>query len=61
MTVHRRGSVITIPKKLSHHIPVMPIWESTNFSETITTKYHDIDSEDFQIYKQARRGGKERP
>ena len=54
VTVHRNGVQMQIPRKLSHHIPVMPIWESTNFIDTISLKFYDLNSDEFQIYKQVR-------
>ena len=35
----------------------MPSWESDNFTETIMTDYHNMDSEDLQIYEKAARKG----
>ena len=52
VTVQRNGVSMQIPRKLSHHIPVMPIWESVNFIDTISINYHDLNSDEFQIYKQ---------
>ena len=96
--VTRNGTKMQIPRKLSHHIPQMPIWSSEAFQEKVHTithhfevglvylhlhmrlsfvwffffeenifwdfvtvshiskesqKFHDIDSEEFQLYKHA--------
>ena len=29
--VHRSGSVVSIPRKLSHHVPIVPILESQDY------------------------------
>ena len=54
VTVQRNGVSMQIPRKLSHHIPVMPIWISNNFIDTISLKFYDLNSDEFQIYKQVR-------
>ena len=56
VTVQRNGVSMQIPRKLSHHIPVIPIWQSTNFIDTISLKFFDLNSDEFQIYKQVKTG-----
>ena len=51
ITVHRSGSIVSIPKRLSHHVPTVPIIESVAFENKIKVTFHDIDAEEFQIYK----------
>ena len=54
ITVHRSGSIVSIPKRLSHHVPTVPIIESVAFENKIKVTFHDIDAEEFQIYKLAK-------
>ena len=53
VTVHRSGSILSIPRRLSHHVPTVPIIESEAFENRIVVKFHDIDSDEFQIDKKA--------
>ena len=51
--VHRSGSIVSIPRKLSHHVPVVPIIDCQDHEFKITTHWADIDSEEYQLYKTA--------
>ena len=51
--VHRSGSIVSIPKKLSHHVPRIPILESQDYDRKVNMNFHDINSEEFQLYKTA--------
>ena len=51
--VHRSGSSVSIPRRLSHHVPVVPIIDSQEFEQKLTIQFHDPASEDFQLYKSA--------
>ena len=51
--VHRSGSSVSIPRRLSHHVPVVPIIDSQEFEQKLTIQFHDPSSEDFQLYKSA--------
>ena len=52
--VHRSGSIVSIPRKLSHHVPVVPIIDSLDHEMKVTTIFADIDSEEYQLYKRAK-------
>ena len=51
--VHRSGSIVSIPRKLSHHVPIVPIIESQDFEKKLNVDYHSMDSEEFKLYKTA--------
>ena len=51
--VHRSGSIVSIPRKLSHHVPIVPIIDSQEFEHKLKVHYDDFESEDFQFYKTA--------
>ena len=51
--VHRNGVPMTIPRKLSHHVPTVPIKDTDDFQEKLLVKFHDTDSDEFQLYKVA--------
>ena len=34
--VHRSGSSVSIPRRLSHHVPVVPIIDSQEFEQKLT-------------------------
>ena len=51
--VHRSGSSVSIPRRLSHHVPVVPIIDSQEFEQKLTIQFHDPGSDDFQLYKSA--------
>ena len=52
-TVTRGGVKIQVPRRVSHHIPVMPIMDGELFQERLRVHFDDIDSEEFQMYKNA--------
>ena len=39
--VHRSGSSVSIPRRLSHHVPVVPIinWDSAEMERRVTAEY----------------------
>ena len=41
--VTRNGTKMQIPRKLSHHIPQMPIWSSEAFQEKVHTITHHFE------------------
>ena len=51
--VHRSGSTVSIPRRLSHHVPVVPIIDSQEFEQKLAIQFHDLDYQDFQLYKSA--------
>ena len=51
--VPRSGSSVSIPRRLSHHVPVVPIIDSQEFEQKLTIQFHDPASDDFQLYKSA--------
>ena len=51
--VHRSGSVVSIPRKLSHHVPRVPIIESQDYEKKLNVDFHSLDSEEFKLYKTA--------
>ena len=51
--VHRSGSIVSIPRKLSHHVPRVPIIESQDFEKKLNVDFHSMDSEEFKLYKTA--------
>ena len=67
ITVMRFGSMMQIPRRLSHHVPRVPILETDNYVEktpwrckthTIFLLFHfsrwfNIDMDEFQLYKLA--------
>ena len=53
VNVHRRGSIVQIPRRLSFHVPTVPILDSESLENKLNVKFHDIDSDEFQMYKTA--------
>ena len=53
VTVMRTGTVFQIPKKLSHHVPRVPILDTSTFFEKTPWKWYNIDMDQFQLYKKA--------
>jgi hypothetical protein len=53
VTVQRNGIQMQIPRKLSHHIPTVPIADSDDCIVKDVVKFYDIDSDEFQLYKHA--------
>ena len=51
--VHRSGSIVSIPRRLSHHVPTVPIIEAEDLENKVSTKFFDLESEEFQLYKTA--------
>ena len=51
--VHRSGSTVSIPRKLSHHVPIVPIIESQDYEKKLNLEFQSMDSEEFQLYKTA--------
>ena len=52
VTINRLGSMMQIPRKLSHHVPRVPILDSEDFVER-TQKFFSLDMDEFQLYKMA--------
>lgn len=52
-TIFRNGTPLQIPRKISYHVPTMPILESNLFEDKLNEKFQDIDSEEFKMYKEA--------
>ena len=53
VTVMRTGTVFQIPKKLSHHVPRVPILDTSAYFEKTPWKWYHLDMEQFQLYKKA--------
>ena len=45
--------MMQIPRRLSHHVPTVPIKDSEQFVEVFKVKFCDLDSDEFQMYKRA--------
>ena len=51
--VHRSGSIVSIPRRLSHHVPTVPIIDSQDYERKESVKYFSMEAEEFQLYKVA--------
>jgi len=52
-TVMRFGTTMQIPRRLSHHVPRVPILETDNYVDKTPWRWFHIDMDEFQLYKLA--------